>query len=50
MDFIVEDLVAIAQMLDAAVGASPDFKSIDDIVTAIQIDPFVAVRGVLSIR
>ena len=50
MNFVVDDLVVIAPDGDAAVGASPDLEAIDDIVTAVQIDPLVAVREVLSIN
>ena len=49
MDFVVEDLIAIAMNGDPPVGSAPDFKSINHIVTAVQIDAFIAIRRVLAI-
>ena len=46
MDFVVEDLVEVAIDGNAAMGASPDFKPINDMVAAVQIDPRVAIRAV----
>src|SRR5947207_14593818 len=49
MHFVTEDLVEISPDRDSTVGATLDFKSIDDIVTPVNINPLVAIGGVLTI-
>src|SRR6266480_2621389 len=49
MDFVIEDLVEISPDRDSAVGAALYLKSIDDIVTPVNIDPLVAIGGVLAV-
>src|SRR5882762_4198053 len=50
VDMVVEDLVAIAIHGEAAQGGIADFKSIDDVVTAVNIEPLIAVGGVLPVN
>src|SRR5688572_1729890 len=49
MNFAVDDSVVIPPNLNPTLGAALDFKSIDDVVTAVQVDGHVAIRGVLPI-
>ena len=46
MDIAVEDLIVIGPDGDASAGPVLDLKSIDDVVTAIDKQTHVAIRGV----
>ena len=50
MDFVVEDLVAVAPDADATIGTIADFEPLNDIVAAVQINRLVAVRGILAVN
>src|SRR5436190_23812429 len=49
MNFVVDDLIVISPNRDSPVGPALDLESIDNIVTAVQINPLVTVREVLPI-
>ena len=50
VNIAVENLVPIGPNGDTALGAVPDFKAVDDVVTAIDINPDVTIGDVLPIE
>src|SRR5437763_15734124 len=50
VDIAVKNLVIVRIDCDASLGTIPDFKSIHNIVTAIDIKSLVAIRGILTIN
>ena len=49
MDVAVEDLVVVSPKSDATSGSIFDFKAIDDIVAAVDVEADVTIGSVLSI-